>query len=266
MMHEDLKAQIAAYPWYHSIDLGHGVVTPGTKPLPVCAAEASAIFDRVDLSGRSVLDVGAWNGLFSFEAKRRGAARVLATDSYCWAHPHFRGHETFKLARAQLDLPVDALEIDVAQLSRDSVGEFDVVLFLGVFYHRYDPIEALARVAALARDLLVVETHLALRKVHQPAMAFYPRHELNRDATNWWGPNEYCVDALLRGHGFTEVEMAAHPTDANRAIFHAWRSTKPRLRPLSEAERLKPVPVDLRSKIMREIVRPFRRLSSRTGR
>lgn len=262
-MHEDLRARIATYPWYHSIDLGRGVVTSGAKPLAVCTAETNAIFDRVDLNGRSVLDVGAWNGLFSFEAKRRGATRVLATDSYCWTHPHFRGRETFELARAELGLPVDALEIDVAQLSRESVGEFDIVLYLGVFYHRYDSIEALACVASLARDLLVVETQLDLRKIHHPAMAFYPRRELNSDATNWWGPNEYCVDALLRGHGFAEVEAATHPTDSKRAIFHAWRSTKPRLRPLRETERLKPVPVDMRSRIMREICRPFRGLIRR---
>src|SRR5262245_22821122 len=111
-MHNDLSEQVARYRWFHSIDLGNGVVTPGRKSFPICTAEAHAIFGRVDLGGRTVLDVGAWNGFFSFEAKRRGAARVLATDSYCWTNPDIRGRDTFDIARAALGLDIEAKEID----------------------------------------------------------------------------------------------------------------------------------------------------------
>jgi len=239
-MRDNLRAQVAGYTWHHSMDLGDGVVTPGGKSAEVCNTEANIIFNRINLNGRTVLDVGAWNGFFSFEAKRRGASRVLATDSYCWAHPKFRGRETFDLARSALGLEVEAQEIDVAQLSPETVGEFDVVLYLGVFYHRLDAIEALARVARLAKQVLVVETHLDLRQLNRPAMAFYPGSELDGDATNWWGPNEQCLKALLLGHGFAEVEISAHPFGSSRAIFHAWRSTDLRSAPLSEAARLKP--------------------------
>ena len=75
-MDASLQSRVAELPRHHSIDLGDGVITPGGKSSAICAGEASLIFDRVDLSGRSVLDIGAWNGFFSFEAKRRGAARV----------------------------------------------------------------------------------------------------------------------------------------------------------------------------------------------
>jgi tRNA (mo5U34)-methyltransferase len=236
-----LQSRIEGFYWHHSIDLGDGVITPGGKSLPLCADEASLIFDRVDLSGRTVLDIGAWNGFFSFEAKRRGAGRVLATDSYCWSHPQIRGRETFDIARSALRVEVDAREIDVAELSTEAVGEFDVVLYLGVFYHRYDPIETLARVASLAKHVLIVETHLDLRDTDVPAMAFYPGRELNNDPTNWWGPNEHCVRELLLGHGFADIEMTHHPSGHTRAIFHAWRSTDARVRALAEKHRLKPV-------------------------
>ncbi len=240
-MSTDLQAQVDDLPWHHSIDLGGGVVTAGTKSLAKCADEASLIFDRVDLRGRTVLDVGAWNGFFSFEAKRRGASRVLATDSYCWSHPQIRGREGFDVARSALGADVESREIDVADLSRQSVGEFDVVLYLGVFYHRYDAIEALARVARLAKHVLIVETHLDLRDIAVPAMAFYPGRELNDDPTNWWGPNEHCMKALLLGHGFTDIEVTAHPAAHNRAIFHAWRSKEARIKPLAEEGRLQPI-------------------------
>jgi tRNA (mo5U34)-methyltransferase len=236
-----LQSRVAEFQWHHSIELGGGVVTPGGKSLAICSAEANLIFDRVDLSGRTVLDIGAWNGFFSFEAKRRGARRVLATDSYCWSHPDFRGRETFDIARSALGADVDAREIDVAELSPEAVGEFDIVLYLGVFYHRHDAIESLARVAPLAKDVLIVETHLDLREIDGPAMAYYPGRELNNDPTNWWGPNEHCMQALLLGHGFKDIEVAPHPAGHSRAIFHAWRSTEARVRVLAEGDRLKPL-------------------------
>src|SRR6266404_591837 len=237
----DLQSRIAALPWHHSIDLGGGVVTSGNKSAALCNDEAALIFDRVDLSGRSVLDIGAWNGFFSFEAKRRGASRVLATDSYCWSHPEIRGREAFDVARSALGLDVDAHEVDVTDLSVKDLGEFDVVLYLGVFYHRIDAVEALASVAALAKQVLILETHLDLREINVPAMAFYPGRELNDDPTNWWGPNEQCVQALLHGHGFTEIEISHHPAGPTRAIFHAWRSTEARLSSLADEVQLKPL-------------------------
>jgi len=237
----DLQSRIAAFQWHHSINLGGGVVTSGNKSAALCMDEAALIFDRVEVSGRSVLDIGAWNGFFSFEAKRRGASRVLATDSYCWSHPDIHGRETFDIARSALGLEIDAQEIDVVDLSAETVGEFDIVLYLGVFYHRYDAIETLAKVASLARQVLIVETHLELRDIDVPAMAFFPGRELANDPTNWWGPNEHCMEALLLGHGFKEIEMTAHPAGNNRAIFHAWRSTKDRLAMLAPEKRLKPI-------------------------
>jgi tRNA (mo5U34)-methyltransferase len=258
-MTQDLRARVAAYQWHHSIDLGGGLVTPGRKSSAVCSAEAGVIFDRVDLQGHSVLDVGACNGYFSFEAKRRGAGRVLATDSYCWRHPEIRGRETFDLARGVLGADVETTEIAAAEMTPQAIGEFDVVLFLGVFYHCYDAIESLAKVARLAKHVLIVETHLDMRKVGRPAMAFYPGAEINGDSTNWWGPNELCMEALLRGHEFKTIETAVHPTYEHRAVFHAWRSLDLRRAPLPESSKLRSVILDRRAKIVRELRRPLRR-------
>ena len=86
-----LQERVRQTPWFHSIDLGNGVVTPGGKPPAVHHKEYAAIFDPVDVRARSVIDIGAWNGAYSFEAKRRGAARVLATDHFARRHPVLRG-------------------------------------------------------------------------------------------------------------------------------------------------------------------------------
>jgi tRNA (mo5U34)-methyltransferase len=220
----ELLEQVQRYFWFHSIDLGDGVVTPGKKSLKVLRAEAEAIFGPLDLRGKSVLDIGAWNGYFSFEAKRRQAHRVLATDHHCWS-PEINGRATFDLARAALKLDVESLDLDVPDLVPARVGQFDVVLFLGVFYHLVDPIAALQNLAALTREVAIVETHLDLQAHDRPAMVFYPGTELNDDPTNWWGPNRQCVEALLRLVGFNRVVYEPHPlVGGSRGIFRAYKA------------------------------------------
>ena len=76
---EELQTEIAKVTWYHSIPLDEGIVTPGVDN---SSLRLPKIHLPQDLRGKSVLDVGAWDGFFSFEAERRGAERVLATESF----------------------------------------------------------------------------------------------------------------------------------------------------------------------------------------
>lgn len=219
-----LVESVRQFYWFHSIDLGHGVVTPGAKSLAVHQAEFAAVFDPIKVAGRSVIDVGAYNGAYSFEAKRRGAARVLATDHFVWNHPLIRARDSFELARSILNIDLEVKDIDVPDLSPDSVGTFDVVLFLGVFYHLLNPIAALQQAATLAREVLVVETHNDALDINRPAMIMYPNAELNNDPTNWWGPNPACMVALLKQCGFAKVDAAWSKTYPTRSVYHAWRT------------------------------------------
>src|SRR5215469_11279321 len=75
--------------WFHSHAFPDGEVVAGEKPIGVLEKEAGVVF-RHGVAGKSVLDIGAWDGWFSFEAERRGAARVLATDHFCWSGPGWR--------------------------------------------------------------------------------------------------------------------------------------------------------------------------------
>lgn len=219
-----LKEEIAAQYWWHSIDLGNGLVTPGRKSTRRMAREFANTFGKLDLTGCSVLDVGAWAGGFSVEAKRRGAARVVAVDHYTWNAPEFRGREAFDLVNRVTGFGLEAVDIDLdaPQLSLAELGTFDVVLFLGVFYHLRDPIAGLREVAALARQVLVVETLVERRLNPRPSMIFYPGNERADDATNWWGPNIACMVELLRQAGFARIEIT--PGIArSRKVFHAFR-------------------------------------------
>jgi tRNA (mo5U34)-methyltransferase len=136
--------------------------------------------------------------------------------------PVFRGRETLEIVLRATGLDVETREIDATEIDKDAVGEFDVVLFLGVFYHLFNPIATLQRLAGVTREVLVLETHLDAESESRPAMVFYPGDELNGDASNWWGPNRACVEALLRAVGFTRVECAAG-SGTSRGVFHAWK-------------------------------------------
>lgn len=216
-----LQARVAALSWYHTIDLGQGVITPGAdntnERLPKVGLPA-------DLTGRTVLDIGAWDGFWSFEAERRGADRVVATDYYSWHGAGWgtgQGKAGFELARTALNSRVEDVDIDVLDLSSQRIGTFDVVLFLGVLYHLPNPVLALERVSSVTRGLLILETVVDMVGIGRPAAAFYPSQELNNDPTNWWGPNHAAVTGMLRNVGFQKVEVLSAPRSA---VYRAARS------------------------------------------
>src|SRR6185503_7724443 len=103
-MDSRLRSQADALRWYHTIDLGQGVVTKGVDDT---ALRLARIDLPVSLAGQTVLDIGAWDGFFSFEAERRGAARVLATDSFAWTGPNWSSKAGFELAREALGSRVE---------------------------------------------------------------------------------------------------------------------------------------------------------------
>ena len=201
----ELRREVEAVPyWHHTMDLGHGVVTPGGGGDTLYGL--ARIDLPADLTGKTVLDIGAWDGFYSFECERRGAARVVASDHYIW-NQEWAGRLGFDLARRALRSSVDDLDIDVFDIRPETVGTFDVVLFLGVLYHLKDPFGGLARAASVARELLIVETHVDFLDCERPAFGFYPGSELAGDATNWFGPNLPALIGMLEDVGFERNEV-----------------------------------------------------------
>jgi tRNA (mo5U34)-methyltransferase len=224
-------AELDSLPWFHRIEIRPGVTTPGTD-IPADQKLAFVGFPA-DLSGKTVIDIGAWDGLFSFEAERRGARRVLATDSFAWSDDGWGSKRCFDFARTLLGSQVEDLTIDVLELAPERVGTFDVALFLGVLYHMRHPLLALERVASVCDELVMLSTSIDMLSHERPAAAFYPASTLGKDPTNWWGPNPACVTAMLAEVGFPEVELvslqlsgAASAWDVQHhvAAFHARRS------------------------------------------
>jgi tRNA (mo5U34)-methyltransferase len=218
----ELRNQVNSLRWFHQIDFGEGLVSPGLASISQLKAQADVYFSG-GIEGKTVLDIGCWDGFNSIEAFRRGASRVLATDHWVWAHHPWASRTTIELAKEHIAPSLEVKDIDVPDLSEDTVGKFDVVLFCGVFYHLRNPFMTLESVAKLADEILIVETHLDALNVDRPAMIFYPGDELNGDGSNWWGPNPACVMAMMRDVGFRSVTFIPHPTILDRGIFKGSR-------------------------------------------
>src|SRR3954453_449423 len=166
LMASDLRPRVEAIRWYHTIDLGAGVVTRGVDDSPVRLARAQL---PASLHGKSVLDVGAWDGFFSFESERRGAARVVAADHVSWHGTGWGTKAGFNLARESLGSRVEDVDIDVLDLSPERLGTLDLVLFLGVLYHVRPPFLALERVASVTGGQLILETVIDMVGFARPA-------------------------------------------------------------------------------------------------
>jgi tRNA (mo5U34)-methyltransferase len=224
----DLRQRVDALRWYHTIDLGNGVVTRGVDDTPL---RLSRLDLPASFAGQTVLDIGAWDGFFSFEAERRGAARVVAADHYSWHGGGWGTKAGFELARAALGSKVEDVDIDVMDLSPERVGRFDVVFFLGVLYHLRHPLLALERIASVTRRIVILETVVDMVGIGRPAAAFYPGRELNNDPTNWWGPNVPALHAMLRDVGFRDVRtISPERSSAYRLARAGWHRLRGRNR------------------------------------
>jgi tRNA (mo5U34)-methyltransferase len=220
----DLVEAVAAVTWFHQIKLAKGLVTPGTDE---SAAKLRRLHLPESFAGRSVLDIGAFDGFFSFDAEQRGAAEVLAIDSFIWDQtgPGF-GKKGFELARKVLKSKVRDLRLEVMDIGVETVGMHDVVLFLGVFYHLEDPILALRKIASVTREMLVLETETMFTLLNRPEMFYTPGYL--GDITNQWFPTPALVRDMLKNVGFRRVELVErHTTNwipwRGRASFHAFK-------------------------------------------
>ena len=213
----DRSEDLARKGWYHSIELNDGTVLEGVISLDTLKKRIDAMPIPFDLSGKRALDIGAWDGWFSFELEKRGAD-VVALDCV--------ELDTFLKARALLGSKVEFREMDVMDLSPASLGYFDIVMFLGVLYHLKHPLLALEKVCELTRDMAIVESHVSdagARQTGIPTLEYYETDELGLQFDNWFGPTIDCLLAFCRTAGFARVELLEIRDDrAAVACYRKW--------------------------------------------
>ena len=139
-----------------------------------------------------MLDIGAWDGFFSFELEKRGA-EVMSID--CW------DNERFRLMHSMLNSRIDYRIHDMFELTPKTVGKFDIVIFFGVLYHLKHPLLALERVCALTTELACVDTFVTEDNDPTPRMEFFEHAELGW-ANGQLGGSKYPVFAGVLPHGW----------------------------------------------------------------
>lgn len=211
-------------PWFHNLHLPGGTETAPDHVLgdfPSFKWREIASHIPEDLTGWSALDIGCNAGFYSFELARRGA-RVLGID----CDPHYLQQARWAARRYGLEDQVDFRLMQIYDLAREP-ARFDLVLFMGVFYHLRYPLLALDIVAQKTAGIMLFQTMTlpgrevaeqrdypinereALLEPGWPKMAF-TENRFAGDPTNWWIANHAGVEALLRSAGLRITGYPGH--------------------------------------------------------
>ena len=199
--------------WYHTVDLGDGVVTAGYydhRP------HLHHYGFPDDLTGMRVLDIGAASGFFLFEFERRGAD-VVATDLSDWFDhdfgPLYRPGKTsealsqflndpFELAKALRGSKVERKLIRIYDISPETVGRFELVFCGSVLLHLSDPARALWNIASVTEQKAIIATAIEARDPHLPSATFIG----HRTGDTWWQPTRACLELMAVAAGFVGID------------------------------------------------------------
>jgi tRNA (mo5U34)-methyltransferase len=242
---EEIRTGAESMLWFHTIDLGHGVVTKGLALPPVPTEKLPA------MAGKTVIDIGAWDGYYSYLAERQGASRVVALDHYAWGvdfiargaywqqcfedgtlpdhsldltefwRPELPGRRGFNFAHEAIQSKVEPVVMDIATADLSELGQFDVVLCLGVLYHMKEPLSLLERVRSLTKEVALIETEAAHFQGfdNDTLLRFHAGGDLHADFGNWFVPNINALHDMCRAAGFSRVETAIGPPALEKASF-----------------------------------------------
>lgn len=210
---DELLIEVAKHDWMHTIDLGNGVLTPGRWPSNNNIAKA---LDGIDLTGKKVLDLGTCNGIWSFEAEKRGAAEVHSID-----YLTYRGYwckPAYDLAHGVLESKAvynpDMSVYDVANLGID---DFDVILFCGLYYHLKYPLLALMRLREVMKTGAKIIIEGPVYANNDRAYADYHYGDpLEPDPSNWWTPSRRCLRDWVTSQFFDIREEFERPDPPKR--------------------------------------------------
>jgi tRNA (mo5U34)-methyltransferase len=209
-----LAREVERFRWYHTHDLGHGLVTPGMfDHRPV----VGRYLIPDDLSGMRCLDVGTMDGFWAFEMERRGAAEVVAADlgapdQLDWP-PRWRERitteldetkeERFELVHSVLGSRVMRVERSVYELAAD-LGEFDLIFCGDLLVHLKDPVTALQRIHGVCRGSAIICNPVkSFRLGRRRALAEFD----GISEFQWWLLSEAALERMLRAVGFGRVEV-----------------------------------------------------------
>jgi tRNA (mo5U34)-methyltransferase len=212
-------------PWFHNIHLPDGTETAPKHFLgdfPNFKWEKIKDSIPEDLEGWKVLDIGCNAGFYSLELAKRGA-EVLAID----LDEHYLKQAKWAAKEFGLDDKIRFRQMQVYDLAHTE-EEFDLIWFMGVFYHLRYPMLAMDILSQKVKKMMVFQTlslpgteemeipedvefhkREIMKEKAWPKMAFI-EHKLAGDPTNWWAPNHQGIISMLQSCG---LKVTAMPED-----------------------------------------------------
>jgi tRNA (mo5U34)-methyltransferase len=229
---QNLRDEVERYPWYHTLELGDGVVTKGMF-------DHRPVLDRypmpADLTGKRCLDVATMDGYWAFEMERRGAASVTAIDledpeQLDWPASLRAQHdksldetkaERFALAKRELGSNVERVLMSAYDLSPE-LGTFDFVFCGDLLLHLKDPITPVERIRSVCTGSAVIVNTIKKFRLHQKR----PMAELDGiDEFEWWVTNLEGLIRIVRAAGFANID-AVETFDLPFAGGGPWRGER----------------------------------------
>ncbi|HEY2384864.1 MAG TPA: DUF1698 domain-containing protein [Terriglobia bacterium] len=215
-------------PWFHNYEIASGVWTnpSGAQPGIEYPLARWRLVETLlpDVKGKSCLDIACSSGFFSLKLKELGAGYVLGLDM---------GEQPQAIEQARFAADTLGLDVDFRSLSAYDVAtlgrKFDIVLFMGLFYHLRHPLVALEAARAVCSKTMIFQTittghhqrKLTERRraarnleLNSPMMSdgqvpslHFVEGALNGDGSCWFVPNIDGAAAILRSCGFTLEQM-----------------------------------------------------------
>jgi SAM-dependent methyltransferase len=218
--------------WYHTIDLGDGIITPGMFDY-----RKDVVHFRFpeDMTGMNVLDVGSATGFFAFEFEKRGASvtsvelasiadwdtpseedreltlRELmreheAKDAEELTYLHLHGPFRFCQERKQSKVSRCYSRIYDLRSERLPNAQYDVVFLGDILCHLFSPLKALSVIAPLCRSKLIVAQGFTEIREDRPLMLYLGGDSRHGDNRTWWDFNRTCLSQMLKRLGFRSLE------------------------------------------------------------
>jgi tRNA (mo5U34)-methyltransferase len=203
--------------WFHTFALAPGIYTPG---IARDHGYRLAALDADRFADRSVLDIGAFDGFYSFLAEAHGARRVVALDNeqyIDWVRARFgvklAGGVGFRAVAGLLASRVEYHRMDALDV-RDLGERFDVALCFGILHRVTDPIALLQALADVLEPggEIVLETYGSNLPGNSPAIEVHqPGDVYARDDFVYWGFSPEALGRLARIAGLDSVEIVDQP-------------------------------------------------------
>ena len=211
-----IHEEVARIEWYHTIDLGNGIVTPGSFDHKDILSKCR-LPERLD--GMRVLDVATFDGYWAMEFERRGAAEVIALDIETAADLDLapavkarmtpadlqrRFGEGFELVHRIRNSQVQRVAMNVYDLSPENLGTFDFVFCSSLLLHLMNPVKALQNIASVTGgSARIIECY------HPQVPEHFLRYEGGFEHNVWWAVGSGCLEQMVREAGFSEVRRYA---------------------------------------------------------